>query len=85
MPTADEFRSRLRSLLQAAVLEGKPYMEVQSGKLHRLLGGYPGSTHSMPVCCDVMRREMQPGDAIVSEPPSGKGATFVVRYRLPRM
>jgi hypothetical protein len=38
----------------------------------------------MPSCCQVMAQERRALDAIVAGPPSGKGATLTVRYRLPR-
>jgi len=64
--------------------EGKPYVEVKSGELHSEVGSYPGSNHRMPVCCDVMRRNMKEGDEILQQPPKGKGANLVIRYKLPR-
>jgi hypothetical protein len=50
--------------------------------LYQSLGGYPGSMHGMPQCCDAMQDEMQPGDTLVIERASGVDIT--VRYRLPR-
>ena len=46
------------------------------------LGGYPGSMHGMPRCCDAMQDEIKPGDMLVIERASGAGMT--VRYLLPR-
>jgi hypothetical protein len=34
----------------------------------------------MPVCNDVMRCEMQPGDIVLHEPPQGRGASLTIRY-----
>jgi hypothetical protein len=31
-----------------------------------------------------MKAEMRPGDEVVNAPPSGKGASVIIRYRLPR-
>ena len=85
MPTADDFKQRLSKLLRAAAEEGKPFLEVEARKLHRLVGGYPGrETNRMPVCCSVMRQEMKSGDAILCQPPSGQGATLTIRFKLPR-
>lgn len=36
--------------------------------------------HRMPVCCEAMRRAMRPADKVVGEPPSGFGASLVIRY-----
>ena len=57
------------------------YVQIRSGDLHRLIGGYPGPTHRMPLCCDVMRNRMGPDDFIVEAPPKGNGASLVIQYR----
>jgi 5-methylcytosine-specific restriction protein A len=74
--------------LNAAFLEaeraGQSSIRVKSGDLHRQVGGYPGPSHRMPVCCKVMRSAMFPGDRILEAPPKGAGASLVVEYVLPR-
>ena len=84
MPTVDDFRSELRSRFRAAQLQGLSSLEINSGTLHRELGGYPGSTHQMPSCCEAMYGEQKAGDEITSRPPKGKGASLTIRYKLPR-
>lgn len=87
MPTSDEFRSELRARLRAAELRRATFLEVNAGELHRHLGGYPGdagANHQMPSCCGVMHAERRAGDMVLSAPPSGKGASLTIRYRLPR-
>jgi hypothetical protein len=59
-------------------------VEVNAGKLHRLVGGYPGPGHAMPTCCEVMRKRMTVSDRIVAQPPKGNGASLTVRYQLPK-
>jgi len=83
-PTAQDFQDALDSIFHEAERSGKRYVDVKSGDLHRLVGGYPGRNHRMPVCCEVMRRNMRPDDQILHQPPSGQGATLVIRYKLPR-
>jgi len=78
---ADTFRRALRAIFDEA--KGS-FVDVTSGELHGLVGGYPGKNHKMPVCCDVMRKAMQPGDSVLTSPPKGKGATLTIRYLLPR-
>lgn len=84
MPTSDEFRAELRSQLRAAELKKLPHADINAGELHRCLGGYPRANHQMPSCCHVMEQERRALDKIVAGPPSGKGATLTIRYRLPR-
>jgi 5-methylcytosine-specific restriction protein A len=38
----------------------------------------------MPTCCNVMHQVMQEGDEMISGPDKGKGASFTIRYKLPR-
>lgn len=84
MPGSEALRSELKSMLRAATAEGRKHLDVNAGELHRAVGGYPGKNHRMPVCCSVMKQEMGPKDTILSEPPSGHGASLTVRYMLPR-
>ncbi len=84
MAESEEFRSRLESILRAATAHGRKCLDVNAGELRRAVGGYPGKNHRMPVCCSVMKQEMGPKDRILSEPPSGHGASLTVRYMLPR-
>lgn len=86
MPTAEDFRSVLMRVFYEAFRRGADCVEVNVGNLHRRVGGYPGMDHRMPVCCEVMRREMAAdyGDRIIDSPPSGSGASLTIEYRLPR-
>ncbi|MCR4347834.1 MAG: hypothetical protein NUV55_11625 [Sulfuricaulis sp.] len=84
MPNTDTFRAALCEIFKVANKYGIREVTIVSGDLHRKLGGYPGSTHRMPVCCEVMKQLMKANDEIVFEPPRGKGATLSIRYKLPR-
>jgi len=84
MPTAEDFRVTLRARMQGAEHASKTTVEINSGQLHREVGGYPGQNHRMPMCCAVMRSEMSAGDAILQEPPKKQGASLTIRYKLPR-
>jgi hypothetical protein len=81
---ADDFRAVLRRQLKEAERNGDKYLDVNSGKLHREVGGYPGPSHRMPVCCAVMREAMTIGDRIIAAPKKGNGASLTICYRLPR-
>jgi hypothetical protein len=87
LPTTDDFRLSLQAELHEAHQRGAKVVEVNAGKLHRKLGGYPpdqGSHHQMPSCCLAMYDEQRADDEIVYKPPKGKGASLTIRYRLPR-
>lgn len=83
-PNAEDFRARLDLLLDEADSVGQTYSILTASDLHRQVGGYPGLNHRMANCCQVMLGRMQPGDQILEAPPSGKGASLTIRYRLPR-
>ena len=83
--TADDFRAALAKLFGDAAAAGRARVVVRSGDLHRLVGGYPGPNHRMPVCCNVLYAEMVDGlDEILHAPPKGQGASLAIEYRLPR-
>ena len=84
MATTQTLRVELRSQISEAERRGVPYVDINSGELHRQLGGYPGLDHSMPSCCNVMHEERRAGDQILSSPPKGRGASLTIRYQLPR-
>ena len=79
-----DFMAELRSQLAHAEERGAPHVDINSGKLHRQVGGYPGNQHRMPSCCDVLRAEMENEDQVLNAPPKGKGASLTIRYFLPR-
>jgi len=83
-PNTDDFRIALTEVLSKSEELGLVAVEVNSGNLHRRVGGYPGPDHRMPMCCEAMYALMGVADSIVAQPASGKGASVVVRYVLPR-
>ena len=84
MPMRPDFERELSRQIDHAQSLGRPYLDVNSGELHRDVGGYPGRDHRMPVCCDVMTASMKASDRIVSQPEKGRGASLTIRYQLPR-
>ena len=81
---SSSFREALGRLLEQAHKRGEKCVRVQAGDLHRIVGGYPGSDHRMPICCGVMRSAMLSGDCQIQAPPKGTGASLMIEYRLPR-
>ena len=84
MVSASQFRVALRLVLNRAIYQGVASVDVNAGSLHRIVGGYPGRDHRMPICCAVMRAEMEGKDVIIAAPPKGQGARLTIRYTLPR-
>jgi hypothetical protein len=82
--STDTFSEVLRARLGYAQRASRAFVNINSGDLHRSVGGYPGRNHQMPSCCAAMESEMQDGDVIISRPPKGHGASLTIRYKLPR-
>jgi hypothetical protein len=82
MVSIDYFRQGLLAQMGRAAHGGLIDVMINSGDLYRSLGGYPGSKHGMPFCCDAMQAEMKAGDIVILDRSSGAGMT--VRYLLPR-
>jgi hypothetical protein len=66
------FRQGLLAQMNRAADGGRDVL-INSGELYRSLGGYPGSVHGMPICCDAMEAEMKPGDVILVGKSNGAG------------
>jgi hypothetical protein len=81
MVSADHFAHEVRAQFKKAAAQRATSAVIASGELHRLLGGYPGSTHGMPACCEVMRYEMKLGDILLVE---SDGVGMTVCHQLPR-
>jgi hypothetical protein len=84
MPVVQDFERELQRRLAQAQESGNPYVDVNSGELHRDVGGYPGRDHRMPICCGAMMSSMKFGDEVLARPPKGRGASLTIRYKLPR-
>lgn len=87
IPNTEDFQNALDEIFNKYEGEGKTFIVVQTGGLHRQVGGYPGENHRMPLCCEVMRKNMKPelGDEILPDGPAkGDGASLRIRYNLPR-
>ena len=85
MPTKAEFHRAIESAFREARARGADHVLINSGELHRRLGGYPGPDHQMPSCCDAMYEKKCSIDTIVEAPNKGKGASLTIQYRLPRI
>ena len=83
-PTSVQFRNALNDCLSQAARDGQSWVDIGSRDLHVQVGGYPGAGHRMPACCAAMHAARGQGDEVLEIPPSGQGATLIIRYRLPR-
>ncbi len=84
MATMEILRAELRAQLSQAERRGVPYVDIDSGELHRNVGDHPGQNHTMPSCCNVMYEEQSVGEIILFNLPKGRGATLSFRNKPPR-
>jgi 5-methylcytosine-specific restriction protein A len=66
MPTKEEFSERLKMELRAAELRGADHVDINSGDLHRRLGGYLGGLTKIPSCCNAIYEERKRKGTLVS-------------------
>jgi hypothetical protein len=82
MVSIDYFRQGLLAQMERATHGGRIDVLINSRELYHSLGGYRGSAHGMPSCCDAMQNEIKTGDTVLVERANGAGMT--IRYLLPR-
>lgn len=81
-PSEDAFVQALDAMIEQARSKGANHVDVNAGRLHRGVGGYPGPSNRMSGCCRAMRAALRRGDMVLIEPKSGLGATLTMRYFL---
>ena len=64
MPSFDHFQRELRAQFDRAEKRRAKNIVVNSGELHRAVGGYPGPNERLQTCCEVMKEEVRSGDVI---------------------
>ena len=84
MPDRDDFQTQLARVFEVASELGLSFIDLKAGDLHRMVGGYPGQDHRMPICCNVMYDSVRDKDRILEKPRKGKGANLIIRFQLPR-
>lgn len=81
MVTTDDFRRELLAQIDRATKQGRPHIEINAGEMHRILSPHD---NRHPTVCNAMRELLTPADVEIFAPPAGNGASYTVRYALPR-
>lgn len=81
MATMDEFRKEVGAQIARAANQGRPHIEINAGELHRLVSP---KGNRLPMACSAMRELKGTFDETIFAPPAGDGASFTIRYALPR-
>jgi hypothetical protein len=85
MPSVQNFRVSLKTLLYRAHKRGLSHIDIKASDLHRRLEAYPGDpSREIPSCCQAMYAEKKTYDVVIVRPPEGEGATLTIRFKLPR-
>ena len=87
IPNKEDFERTLEQIFRyKEIMEEAEYVDINSGKLHKYIGGYPNNgNHHMSTCCDVMYQLKKDGDEIIEDgTQKGHGASITIRYKLPR-
>ena len=74
----DDIKNILDQKHSYAKQEGVREIQINSGELHRELGGYPGPDHRMPMVCKVRRDSMRKNEEMSQTPQKGNGAQFTI-------
>ena len=83
-PTSEDFQNKLEEIFIFACQYKLVSVTVKAGHLHNLVEKITDGDHRMPVCCDVMYKNMNSNDIVISSPPKGKGTTLTIQYFFPR-
>lgn len=73
-----EIRDYIVTLLTKSKENGKPYIDLVSGQIHRELR----LKNSMPSVCHAMRQVKKAGDTVLKTTSSGNSSTITIRYYL---
>ena len=73
-----DIRDYIESQKNEAKSEGKEFVVLKAGDLHRILR----LRNSIPMVCNAMRQCMAEGDVVLHETPSGYSSTLEIKYNI---
>ena len=76
--TTDDIRQRILELKKSAKEEGKTFIILKSGNIHKELK----LKSAMPQVCNAMRQSMNDGDIVLHTTPSGNSSTIEIQYNV---
>ena len=81
-PSTLDFENLITFILRTSQAYSLPFKILTARELHTFVGGYPGTNHRIPNCCNAMRNLMVNEDEIIGNP--NDGANFTIKYKLSR-
>ena len=76
--TTDDIRRHILVIKEAAKNEGKTFIILKSGDIHKELN----LKSALPQVCNAMRQSMNEGDIILHTTPSGNSSTIEIQYHV---
>ena len=76
--SSSDIAALIDRLLDEAKADGKEYLDLVSGSIHKQLG----LKNRMPQVCNVMYKRMGSKDKVIKTTPSGYSSTITIRYYL---
>jgi len=76
--STDDIRQHISKLKMTAKDEGKKFIVLRSGDIHKDLN----LKNAMPQVCNAMRQSMNEGDVVLHSTPSGNSSTIEIQYNL---
>ena len=74
--STDDIRKYIHNLKQEAKSNGKKFIILISGSIHKELN----LKNAMPQVCNAMMQSMNDGDTVLHTTPSGKSSTIEIKY-----
>ena len=76
--TTDDIRQHILELKKVAKDEGKQFIILKSGDIHKELN----LKSAMPQVCNAMRQSLNEGDVVLHTTPSGNSSTIEIQYNI---
>ena len=76
--TTDDIRQHILGLKTEAKNEGKKFIILKSGDIHKALN----LKSAMPQVCNAMRQSMNEDDIVLHTTPSGNSSTIEIQYNV---
>ena len=76
--TTNDIRLHILGLKTAAKAEGKKFIILKSGDIHKELG----LKRALPSVCNAMRQSMNKDDIVLHTTPSGNSSTIEIQYNV---
>ena len=83
VPNVENFNKIIQVIFELNLELQNEWVDIKAGNIHQLLGSYPGSSHRIKTCCEVMYKIAKTRKhEIIYSPKKSFGASLTIRYYL---